>query len=95
MLASMDELCRRRFVIEDSEWFVREKKIGLKAEEIIAWKLAETFTEEELRRLVKVDMKKVEKMVVEKLAEKVVDRCLNGEMFRKQERISAGEIRRC
>ena len=82
MLASMDELGRRRFVIEDSEWFVREK-IGLKAEEIIAWKLAETFTEEELRRLVKVDMKKVEKMVVEKIAEKVVDKCLKSEAFRK------------
>lgn len=72
---------RRTFVIEDGEWFVREA-IGLKAEEIIAWKLAETFTEEELRRLVKVDMKKVEKMVVEKIAEKVVDKCLNSEAFR-------------
>lgn len=84
MLTSMDEPNRRTFVIEDSEWFIREK-IGLKAEEIIAWKLAETFTEEELRRLVKVDMKKVEKMVIEKLAEKVVNKCLRSEVFREKE----------
>lgn len=84
MITSMDESNRRTFVIEDGEWFVREA-IGLKAEEIIAWKLAETFTEEELRRLVKVDMKKVEKMVVEKLAEKVVNKCLRSEAFREKE----------
>lgn len=84
MLTSMDEPNKRIFVIEDGEWFVREK-IGLKAEEIIAWKLAETFTEEELRRLVKVNMKKVEKMVVEKLAEKVVDKCLRSGASREKE----------
>lgn len=82
MLTSMDELNRRTFVIEDHEWFNREA-VGMKAEEIIAWKLAETFTEEELRKLIKVDMKKVEKKVVEKIAEKVVDKCLKGEAFKK------------
>ena len=82
MLVSMNEPNKRTFVIEDREWFDRTA-IGQKAEEIIAWELARTFTEEELRRLVKVDMEKVEKMVVEKLAEKVVDKCLKGETFKK------------
>lgn len=84
MLISMGEPNRRTFVIEDGEWFVREA-IGLKAEEIIAWKLADTFTEEELRKLIKVDMKKVEKMVVEKLAEKVVDKYLRNEALKEEE----------
>jgi len=84
MLTSIGEPNNRRtFVIEGREWYDREA-IGMKAEEIIAWKFAETFTEEELRRLIKVDMKKVEKMVVEKIAEKVVDKCLKSEAFRKQ-----------
>jgi hypothetical protein len=83
MRMSMNEPNKRTFVIEDREWFDR-MVIGEKAEEIVAWKLAETFTKEELRKLIKVDMKKVEKMVVEKIAEKVVDKFLKSEAFRKQ-----------
>jgi hypothetical protein len=84
MKMSMNEPNKRTFVIEDREWFDR-MVIGEKAEEIIAWKLAETFTKEELRKLIKVDMKKVEKKVIEKIAEKVVDRCLKSEALRGQE----------
>ena len=83
-MTSMDESNRRTFVIEGREWYDR-MAIGQKAEEIIAWKLAETFTEEELRRLIKVDIKKVEKMVVEKIAEKVVNKCLKSEAFKEEE----------
>lgn len=65
----------RHFEISDDEWFDR-MAFGQKAEEVIAWKLAESFTDEELQKLVKVDMKKVEKMVVERIAERVVNMCM-------------------
>lgn len=74
----------RIFSIGEEEWFDR-LSFKQKAEEIIAYKLAETFTDEELKKLVKIDIKKVEKLVVEKIAEKVVDECLKSKAFRGQE----------
>ena len=74
----------RTFTVSDYEWFDR-MTFGQKAEEIIAWKLAESFTDEELQKLVKVDMKKVEKMVVEKIAERVVNKCMKSEAFKEEE----------
>jgi len=74
----------RTFTVSDYEWFDRTA-FGQKAEEFIAWKLAESFTDEELQKLVKVDMKKVEKMVVEKIAERVVNKCMKSEAFKGEE----------
>ena len=74
----------RTLTINDREWFDRTS-FGQKAEEIIAWKLAESFTDEELQKLVKIDMKKVEKMVVEKIAERVVNKCMKSEAFKEKE----------
>jgi len=74
----------RTFTVSDYEWFDR-MAFGQKAEEIIAWKLAESFTDEELQKLVKIDMKKVEKMVVEKIAERVVNKCMKSEAFKEEE----------
>ena len=78
------EYGERVFAISDREWF-DELTFGMKAEEIIAQKLAETFTDGELRKLVKIDMKKVERKVVEMIAEKVVDSCMKSNAFREKE----------
>lgn len=75
---------QRIFTVSEYEWFDRTA-FGQKAEEIIAWKLAESFTDEELQKLVNIDMKKVEKMVVEKIAERVVNRCMKSEAFKEKE----------
>lgn len=58
----------------------------MKAEDIIARKLAETFTEEELRKLIKIDIKRIEEKVVEKVAEKVVEKCLKSNVFIENEK---------
>lgn len=71
----------RTFTVSDKEWFDRTS-FGQKAEEIIAQKLADSFTDEELQKLVKIDMKKVEKMVVEMIAERVVDMCIKSKAFK-------------
>ncbi len=71
----------RTFTVSDDEWFDR-MAFRQKAEEIIAWKLAESFTDEELQKLVKIDMKKVEKMVVERITERVVDMCIKSKAFK-------------
>lgn len=71
----------RTLTINDKEWF-NMTSFGQKAEEIIARKLADSFTDEELQKLVKVDMKKVEKMVVEMIAERVVDMCIKSKAFK-------------
>ena len=84
MKALTSEYGERVFAISDREWF-DELTFGMKAEEIIAQKLAETFTDGELRKLVKIDMKKVEKKVVEMIAEKVVDSCMKSNAFREKE----------
>ena len=75
------EYGERVFAISDREWF-DELTFGRKAEEIIAQKLAETFTDGELRKLVKIDMKKVERKVVDMIAERVVDSCMKSSAFR-------------
>ena len=84
MKASIGEQGERILRVSEYEWFDRTA-FGQKAEEIIAWKLAESFTDEELQNLVKIDMKKVEKMVVEKIAERVVNRCMKSEAFKEEE----------
>ena len=84
MKALTSEYGERFFAISDREWF-DELTFGLKAEEIIAQKLAETFTDGELRKLVKIDMKKAEKKVVEMIAERVVESCMKSSAFREQE----------
>ena len=78
------EYGERVFAISDREWF-DELTFGMKAEELIARKLADTFTDKELRRLVKIDMKKVEKKVVDMIAERVVDSCMKSSAFREKE----------
>ena len=83
MKSLANEYGERVFAISDREWF-NELTFGRKAEEIIAQKLAETFTDGELRKLVKIDMKKVEKKVVEMIAEKVVDSCMKSNAFREK-----------
>lgn len=80
MKTYMDENGVHHFTIENHEWFVKEK-FEDRAEDTIAWKLAESFTHEELRNLVKIDMKKVQKRVIEKIADRVVDRCLKDKRF--------------
>jgi len=57
----------------------------MKAEDIIARRLADTFTDRELRKLVKIDMKKVEKKVVEMIAGRVVDSCMKSSAFGEKE----------
>ena len=84
MRTYMDENEVRHFTIEDREWFNREK-FADRAEEAVAWKLAESFTHEELRNLVKIDMKKIEKKVIEKIADRVVYKCLNDKRFFERE----------
>lgn len=84
MKTSISEYGERVFAISDSEWF-NELNFGAKAEDIIARRLAETFTDKELCRLVKIDMKKVEKKVVDMIAEKVVDSCMKSSAFREEE----------
>lgn len=84
MKTSISEYGERVFAISDSEWF-NELTFGRKAEEIIAQKLAETFTDKELRKLVKIDMKKVEKKVVDMIAERVVESCMKSSAFREKE----------
>lgn len=74
----------RTFTVSDKEWFDRTS-FGQKAEEIIAQKLAGSFTDEELQKLIKIDMKKVERMVVEMIAERVVDRCMKSDAFKEEE----------
>lgn len=74
----------RTFAVSDQEWFNRTT-FGQRAEEIIARKLADSFTDEELQKLVKIDMKKVEKMVVEMIAERVVNECLKNKAFKGEE----------
>ena len=78
------EYGERVFAISDREWF-DELTIGMRAEDIIAQKLADTLTDEELRKLVKIDMKKIEEKVVDMIAEKVVDSCMKSNAFREKE----------
>ena len=78
------EYGERVFAISDSEWF-DELTFGRKAEEIIAKRLADTLTDEELRKLVTIDMKKIEGRVVDMIAERVVESCMKSSAFREQE----------
>ena len=78
------EYGERVFAISDSEWF-DELTFGRKAEEIIAQRLEDTLTDEELRKLVKIDMKKIEERVVDMIAERVVESCMKSSAFREQE----------
>ena len=83
MKTSISEYGERVFAISDSEWF-NELTFGAKAEDIIARKLAETFTDKELRKLVKIDMKKVERKVVDMIAERVVESCMKSSAFKEE-----------
>ena len=78
------EYGERVFAISDREWF-DELTIGMRAEDIIAQKLADTLTDEELRKLVKIDMKKIEEKVVDMIAERVVESCMKSSAFREKE----------
>ena len=84
MKASANEYGERVFAISDREWF-DELTFGRKAEEIIAQRLVDTLTDKELRRLVKIDMKKIEEKVVDMIAERVVESCMKSSAFREQE----------
>lgn len=84
MKALTNEYGERVFAISDREWY-DELSFGMKAEDIIARKLADTFTDKELRKLVKIDMKKIEKKVVDMIAEKVVDSCMKSSAFKGKE----------
>ena len=84
MKTSISEYGERVFAISDREWF-DEISFGMKAEDIIARKLADTFTDKELRKLVKIDMKKIEKKVVDMIAERVVDSCMKSSVFKEEE----------
>ena len=57
----------------------------MRAEDIIAQKLADTLTDEELRKLVKIDMKRIEEKVVDMIAERVVESCMKSSASREQE----------
>ena len=81
MKTSISEQGERTFTVSDKEWFY-SAVIGEKTEELIARKLAGSFTDEELQKLVKIDMKKVEKMVVEMIAKRVVDMCIESKAFK-------------
>ena len=74
----------RVFAISDREW-LDELTIGMRAEDIIAQKLADTLTDEELRKLVKIDMKKIEEKVVDMIAERVVESCMKSSAFKENE----------
>ena len=77
MKVMQDELTGlRHFEISAKEWFDKSK-FSKNAEDIIAWKLAETFTKEELRGLIKIDTKKIEKKFVDLVAERMVNDFLN------------------
>ena len=78
------EYGERVFAISDREWF-DELTFGRKAEEIIAQRLADTLTDEELRKLVKIDMKKIEEKVVDMIAERVVESCMKSSAFKENE----------
>ena len=78
------EYGERVFAISDREWF-DELTIGMRAAEIIAQKLADTLTDEELRKLVKIDMKKIEEKVVDMIAERVVESCMKSSAFKENE----------
>ena len=84
MKALANEYGERVFAISDREW-LDELIIGERAEDIIAQRLADTFTNKELQKLVKIDMKKIERKVVEMIAEKVVDSCMKSNAFREKE----------
>ena len=84
MKALANEYGERVFAISDREW-LDELTIGMRAEDIIAQKLADTLTDEELRKLVKIDMKKIEEKVVDMIAERVVESCMKSSAFREQE----------
>ena len=84
MKALANECGERVFAISDREW-LDELTIGMRAEDIIAQKLADTLTDEELRKLVKIDMKKIEEKVVDMIAERVVDSCMKSSAFREKE----------
>ena len=84
MKALANEYGERVFDISDREW-LDELTIGMKAEDIIAQKLADTLTDEELRKLVKIDMKKIEEKVVDMIAERVVESCMKSSAFREKE----------
>ena len=84
MKALTSECGERVFAISDREW-LDELTIGMRAEDIIAQKLADTLTDEELRKLVKIDMKKIEEKVVDMIAERVVESCVKSSASREQE----------
>ena len=84
MKALANEYGERVFAISDREW-LDELTIGMRAEDIIAQKLADTLTDEELRKLVKIDMKRIEEKVVDMIAERVVESCMKSSAFREQE----------
>ena len=78
------EYGERVFAINDREW-LDELTIGMKAEDIIAQRLADTLTDKELRKLVKIDMKKIEEKVVDMIAERVVESCMKSSAFKEKE----------
>ena len=84
MKALANEYGERVFAISDREW-LDELTIGMRAEDIIAQRLADTLTDEELRKLVKIDMKKIEEKVVDMIAERVVESCMKSSAFREHE----------
>lgn len=84
MRTYIDENEVHHFTIDNREWLNREKFEDI-AEEEIASRLAQTFTTEELRNLVKIDMEKVQERVIEKIADRVVDRCVNDKRFFERE----------
>ena len=84
MKALANEYGERVFAISDREW-LDELTIGMRAEDIIAQRLADTLTDEELRKFVKIDMKKIEEKVVDMIAERVVESCMKSSAFREKE----------
>lgn len=84
MKALASEYGERVFAINDREW-LDELTIGMRAEDIIARRLADTLTDEELRKLVKIDMEKIEERVVDMIAERVVESCMKSSASREQE----------
>ena len=84
-MKSLTSGCGERvFAISDREW-LDELTIGMRAEDIIAQKLADTLTDEELRKLVKIDMKRIEEKVVDMIAERVVESCMKSSAFKENE----------
>ena len=84
MKSSTSECGERVFAISDREW-LDELTIGMRAEDIIAQKLADTLTDKELRKLVKIDMKRIEEKVVDMIAERVVESCMKSSAFKEKE----------